>query len=749
MKLVNTIEYFKLNENGELDVFFEGIKKELNAPAKVVKSSLQNTIVNTSANSNIYVEKNQREKLQLIDGGVGVGKTTMMLKETIKTMLAGGVVVYGTHSIEAQVERSEELLNEIQNYINAGVNKLKVAHCEKVAEKVEKLKALLNRVKMVSSKGADKGETVDSMFQNVMGELKLQSNTGACVLVTNVAVRLINFDALSNNNDLLVLDDDITPYLISKPFVDHHIKAIELVKSCFNAELVKNDENGTVLKLNDKSPKFDQIIKMIECQDATNTNTKFNNELKKMANIVEKEVNNDVFLRIVKNKKGLYTIEQLTKLSKNLLDNFKHVYVLSENVKGDTSAVYCWLKEGVKYDYTMLTYDSENRGKKFMYGKDGKPAIKIFSIAGKNKFTIAKATSDQGYYEKVTNFINNLDNVNGVMVSKNSRVPDNAFSGIKSPVDNVSTVTRGRNDLTHNNVILNYGLNKVDNLQASIINSFYGVPVDVLNEQVTISAQVQNIGRGSLRTIQDKETVLIFPDNETARASMIRFAKSYPELQPFMDELLSDINGIIEDDFANVNKKYEDEKTKKRVNYLKSVHGEENVQAFIDQHGVNTAIDYFGKLNIDEKELKKQVTKIAQKAKDYKVKSTVVKQAAEKVGLNEFIEKCENLKGKAIAELVNNINAGGEVVETVSETVLETVSPTIEKTTSTIENFKNKMFKNKNDSNVSHTKAVEFGKVESKMYSNINEDLKNLATKFDNGVKETQFSMPSGVAFSY
>lgn len=127
----------------------------------------------------------------------------------------------------------------------------------------------------------------------------------------------------------------------------------------------------------------------------------------------------------------------------------------------------------------------------------------------------------------------------------------------------------------------------------------------------------------------------------------------------------------------------------------------------------------------------------------------MVKQAAEKVGLNEFIEKCENLKGKAIAELVNNINAGGEVVETVSETVLETVSPTIEKTTSTIENFKNKMFKNKNDSNVSHTKAVEFGKVESKMYSNINEDLKNLATKFDNGVKETQFSMPSGVAFSY
>ena len=750
MKLVNTIEYFKLNENGELDVFFEGIKKELNAPAKVVKSSLQNTTVNTSANSNIYREKNQREKLQLIDGGVGVGKTTMMLKETIRTMLAGGVVVYGTHSIEAQVERSVELQNEIQNYINAGVKKLKgAAHCGKVADKVEKLKALLNRVKMVSSKDLDNGLTVDSMFQNVMSELKLQPNTGACVLVTNVAVRLINFDALSNNNDLLVLDDDVTPFSMYKAFDKHNLNEVEIVKACFKTEVVKVDDNESILKINGKADQFGELIKDIERKNSTNT--KFTAEIKKVAHIIDKEKNNDLFFRIFKNKQSSYNVEQFSKLSQNVFEHFKKVYALSENVKNDNTAVYSWLKEGVKYDCTMLTYDSEKRGKKFLYGADNKPMIRIASIAGENKFTIAKATNDQQGYVKVTDYINNLGSiVEGVMFSKNNRVHETAFNNLKCAFDTVSTITRGRNDLTHNNVMLNYGLNKVDNYTGSALNSLHGVSMDELDQQVTISAQVQNIGRGALRTTQSKPVVLIFPDNETARASMIRYAKSYPELQPFVDELLSNIEVINDGQFKNEKKVYEDEKTKKRVNYLKSVHGEETVQSFIEQHGVNTAIDHFGKLNVDEKELKKNVTKIAQKVRKI-MKASIVKQAAEKIGLNEFIEKCENLKTKAIAELVKNINAGGEVVETVGETVLEVVSPTIEKTSSTIENFKNKILKNKSnsDSDVSHTKAVEFGKVESKMYSNINEDLKNLATKFDNGAKETQFSMPSAVAFSY
>lgn len=687
MKLVNTIEYFKLNENGELDVFFEGIKKELNPPAKVVKSSLQNTLVTNVTNSNIYAEENQREKLQLIDGGVGVGKTTLMLKETIKTMLAGGVVVYGTHSIDAQVERSIELQEEIQKYINAGVNKLKVAHCEKAAEKVEKLKALLNRVKMVSSKDLDKGVTVDSMFQNVMCELKLQSNTGACVLVTNVAVRLINFDALSNNNDLLVLDDDVTPFSMYKPFDKHNLNEVEIVKACFKTEVVRVDDNESTLKINGKADQFGELIKDIERKNSTNT--KFTAEIKKVAHMIDKEKNNDLFLKILKNKQGSYNVEQFSKLSQNVFEHFKTVYALSENVKNDNTAVYSWLKEGVKHDYTMLTYDSEKRGKKFLYGADNKPMIRIASIAGENKFTIAKATSDQQGYVKVTDYINNLGSiVEGVMFSKNNRVHETAFNNLKCAFDTVSTITRSRNDLMHNNVMLNYGLNKVDNYTGSSLNSLHGVSMDELDQQVTISAQVQNIGRGALRTTQTKPVVLIFPDNETARASMIRYAKSYPELQPFMDELLSNIEVINDEQFKNEKKVYEDEKTRKRVNYLKSVHGEDNVQLFIEQHGVYTAIEYFDNLSVNEKELKKQVTKIAQKARKI-MKATEVKIAAEKIGLNQFIEKCENLNGKAISELVMNINNN-------DETIAGGGVDHVEKRESTFANFKAKMKQNKN-----------------------------------------------------
>ncbi|GAA78193.1 hypothetical protein [Pseudoalteromonas sp. BSi20495] len=761
--LIKTNEYFKLNAQGELEVCFSGIKKELTATKR--KSSLQNKLV-SQTNNNIYDANNskkidscqqvKKEKLQLIDGGVGVGKTTLMLKETIKTMLAGGVVIYGTHSIDAQVERSIELQEEIQKYINAGVNKLKVAHCEKAAEKVEKLKALLNRVKMVSSKDLDKGVTVDSMFQNVMCELKLQPNTGACVLVTNVAVRLINFDALSNNNDLLVLDDDVTPFSMYKPFDKHNLNEVEIVKACFKTEVVRVDDNESTLKINGKADQFGELIKDIERKNSTNT--KFTAEIKKVAHMIDKEKNNDLFLKILKNKQGSYNVEQFSKLSQNVFEHFKTVYALSENVKNDNTAVYSWLKEGVKYDYTMLTYDSEKRGKKFLYGADGKPMIRIASIAGENKFTIAKATNDQQGYVKVTDYINNLGSiVEGVMFSKNNRVHETAFNNLKCDFDTVSTITRSRNDLMHNNVMLNYGLNKVDNYTGSSLNSLHGVSMDELDQQVTISAQVQNIGRGALRTTQTKPVVLIFPDNETARASMIRYAKSYPELQPFMDELLSNIEVINDEQFKNEKKVYENEKTRRRVNYLKSVHGEKTVQSFIEQHGAYTAIEYFDNLSVNEKELKKQVTKIAQKAKDYKVKSTEVKQAAEKIGLNEFIEKCENLKGKAIAELVMNINnndetiAGG-VVEVV-ETVQETVSTTVEKRESTFANFKAKMKQNKNIDEFKNNiggglelPSIEHGKDNQELKSvDFMDSVDNSKTAFNFGdqLKSTAFTMSS------
>ena len=758
MKTLSTTEYFKLNENGELDVFFTGIKKELNAPAKVVKSSLQNTIVNTSANSNIYVEKIQREKLQLVDGGIGVGKTTLMLKKTIKTMLGGGFVVFGVHKIETLTERALELETEIQKYIDAG--KKKAVTCNKAKEKLEKLEKLLTRIKQVSSKDLDRGVTVGSMFDSVVNELKNDNSTGACIFVTNVAVRFIDVSFTDNNKDLLVMDDDITPYIANKPFEKHTLTEVELVKACFKI-VSESNENSTYFKIDGKANQFEQLIKMIQTEN--NTNSKFTAAIKSVANVIERETNNDHYFKIVKNKDGSYNIELFSQLSQNILNNFKNVYALSENIKTDNTAVATWLREGVKYDYTMLTYDSEKRGKKFLYGADGKPMIKIASIAGENKFTIAKATSESGKngYGMVSEYINGLGSmVDSVMISKNSRVADNAFNAINSPFDVCTTVTRGRNDLTHNNVMLNYGLNKIDNNTASFLNGFYGVKMDELNSQVTISAQVQNIGRGALRKTQTKPVVLIFPDNATARLSMIRYAKSYPELQPFIDDILLNIDVINDGLFKNEKKVYEDEKTRKRVNYLKSVHGEENVQQFIDQHGVNTAIDYFGKLKIEskekDKELKKQVTVIARKVKKL-VKPENVKKAAQLIGELEFTKRVNGLKGKAIVELVNNTIAGG-VTENVIETVQETVShnpPAIEKRESTFANFKAnfkaKMKQNKIDDRKSNFNELELPSMD---HGKDNQDLAsvNFMDSFDNSktafnfgeqLKSTAFTMSS------
>ncbi|WP_352284181.1 hypothetical protein [Pseudoalteromonas sp. Q18-MNA-CIBAN-0097] len=748
MKTLNTVEYFKLNENGELDVFFTGIKKELHVPAKVVKSS-SNTIA-SNTNSNIYVEKIQREKLQLIDGGVGVGKSTLMLKETIKTMLAGGFVVFGVHKIETLTERALELETEIQKYIDAG--KKKAATCGKAKEKLEKLELLLTRIKQVSSKDLDRGVTVGSMFDNVVNELKNDNSTGACIFVTNVAVRFIDVSFTDNNKDLLVMDDDITPYIANKPFEKHTLTEVKLVKECFKI-VSESNENSTYFKVDGKANQFEQLINIIQTENKTNS--KFTAAIKSVANVIERETNNDHYLRVSKNKEGSYNIELFSKLSQNILNNFKNVYALSENIKTDNTAVATWLREGIKYDYTMLTYDTEKRGKKFLYGADGKPMIKVASIAGENKFSISKATSESGKngYGLVSDYINGLGSmVDSVMISKNSRVADNAFNAINSPFDVCSTVTRGRNDLMHNNVMLNYGLNKVDNNTGSFLNELYDVKMDELNSQVTISAQVQNIGRGALRKTQTKPVVLVFPDNATARESMIRYAKSYPELQPFIDELLSNIDVINEGLFKNEKKVYEDEKTRKRVNYLKSVHGEENVQQFIDQHGVNTAIDYFGKLAMNDKELKKQVTAIARKVKKL-VKPENVKKAAQLIGELEFTKRVNGLKGKAIVELVNNTIAGG-VTENVSETVQETVSlnpPAIEKRESTFANFKAKMKQNKIDDRKSNFNELELpsmdhGKDNQDLASvNFMDSVDNTKTAFNFGeqLKSTAFTMSS------
>tara|TARA_B110000211_G_C14092715_1_gene560153 strand:- start:1936 stop:4182 length:2247 start_codon:yes stop_codon:yes gene_type:complete len=732
--------------------FSTGIKKELIAPTKVVISSLQNTLVNHVTNSNIYVEKTQREKLQLIDGGVGVGKSTLMLKETIKTMLDGGFVVFGVHSIETLTERALELEAEIQKYINAGKKKAVTCGKAKAKAKLEKLEKLLTRIKQVSSKDLDRGVTVGSMFENVVNELKNDNSTGACIFVTNVAIRFIDFSFTANNKDLLVMDDDTTPYLVNKPFEKHSLTEVELVKACFKTEVVSK-ENETFFKINGKAQQFDQLIKMIQTENSTNS--KFTAAIKQVANVIERESNNDHYFRVVKNKDGLHSIDQFSKLSQNILNNFKNVYALSENIKTDNTAVATWLREGLKYDYTMLTYDSEKRGKKFLYGADGKPMIKIASIAGENKFTIAKATSESGKngYGLVSEYINGLGSmVDSVMISKNSRVADNAFNAINSPFDVVSTITRGRNDLMHNNVMLNYGLNKIDNNTGSFLNELYAVKMNELNSQVTISAQVQNIGRGALRTTQTKPVVLIFPDNATARESMIRYARSYPELQPFIDELLSDIDVINDGLFKNDKCKYgdvaQDAKTIKAVFELKKKHGEENVQQFIDQHGVHTAIDYFSKLTMNDKELKKQVTVIAQKVRKT-TKASEVKKAAQLIGELEFTKRVNGLDNKAIVELVNNTIAGG-VTENVSETVSH--NPTaIDKRESTIASFKAKMKQNKIDDRKSNFNELELpsmdhGKDNQELASvNFMDSVDNSKTAFNFGeqLKSTAFTMSS------
>ncbi|PAX99573.1 hypothetical protein CKO50_20390 [Pseudoalteromonas sp. HM-SA03] len=752
--LANNTDFWTVNEQGEL---------ELQAQKKVEATTVQpfpnNTLNINNSSINIYddstVVKNgcqqlNENKLKLIDGGVGVGKSTAMLKKAVKTMLAGGSVVFGVHSIDAQVERSEELLN----YINGAIKAF--AHDE---EKVNKLNSLLNRVRMVSSKDADNSGTVDNMFNNVYSELKHESNNGSCIFVTNVAARLIDFSGMDNERDVLVLDDDTTSLDFTTPFKKYTANEKEIIKACFKTTLIETTEKDELLKINGKADQFEQCLKMIETENKTST------ELVKLicmvANVIDHEKNNDHVFRI-RLDNGRYTFDLASSFSKNVLDNFVNVYALSENVQNDNTAVREWTKQGVKSDYTMMQYDSEKFGKKFLYGEDGKPMIKIASIAGDNTFKISNATSDYANgYTPIVDYLNNLveQGYTDCHVSANERVANNAFDTAKMNINRTGTITRGINSLMHCDVSLMYGVNKIDNFRCSLMQGIHKVTKEELHDQVTISALVQNIGRGALRTTQVKPVVLIFPDNETAKQAFIRYTKSYPELQPHVDELLSNIEVINEKFFDNKKKVYEDEKQRFRVNYLKGVHGADNVQSMIDEHGIYTAIEYFGKLKVeskeDAKELKKQVTKIARKVRN-KLKSTEVKKAVEKVGIVEFINQCKDLKNEKIIELVMNINNDVESkvtdeVATVQPEAKEKVNDVVEQdkrtmALSSIEKFKERMKNNKTES--THTSAVEFGKTQDKMYSNINDDLKSMRTTFDLGCKETQYSSPCAVPFS-
>lgn len=631
-----------MNKNNNL---MENKKKT--APAPQLKQSQRSTS-KVAANS-IYAAKNA-PKLMLLDGGIGVGKTTKIIIEAIKTMLAGGVVVFAVHSKLAQVERSRELVAELKKIISYYQGRLEAAPCPKTIVKITKLKKLLKNIRLVASNSKDGKATVASMFDSRLHELKEESCEGATIFVTNVAVRKIDVSYLDPKKDLLVMDDDVTTAQFKNLFSGISHDELKTFKACFNTKELKDN----VFKLIGKSEQYSQALDFISKQGCSSM---FVSAIKRIDKEIQDYKNLSFYLHINKGESGSFTLEKAEKLNSSIIANFKKVIVASENVKQDNISVFEWIRNGVPYVYEMLLHDSSVHGKKFQYSHDGKPLIKLASIAGENTFTISRASSNGATYKAVVSYLNNLPNYKNAHASLNARIHENAFEGLNASMHITSTVTRGINSLQHCDIGLFYGVNKLDNKTISKLEVLYGMSRNDLEEQVTISALVQNIGRGVLRTQQSQPVLLVFPDNETARRAVIRYAKSYPELQPHVKQLLAGMEVICEGEFNDKRAKYSDRGLSRtqlnRITYLKSIHGSEMVDLKIDELGLSDTLLFFKNRANMEKLLLKQVTGVAQKVKHY-IKSGEVKQAANRLGLANFLEMIKGMSTLQIVELISS-----------------------------------------------------------------------------------------------
>ena len=633
-----------MNKNNNL---IENKKKT--APAPQLKQSQIST--SKVATNSIYVTKNA-PKLMLLDGGVGVGKTTKIITEAIKTMLAGGVVVFAVHSKLAQVERSRELEAELKKIISYYQGRLENTSCPKIIARITKLKKLLKNIRMVASNSKDCKGTVASMFDSRFHELKEESSEGSTIFVTNIAVRKIDFSYFDPKTDLLVMDDDITTAQFDRIFSRIGQGELEMFNSCFDTK----ELDKSIFKIMGKSKKLLQTLDFVRKQGCSSM---FVSAIKRIEKEINEYKNLSFYIDINKCEDGSFIVEKVEKLNSSIIANFQKVIVASENVKQDNISVFEWIQNGVPYDYQMLLYNSSIYGKKFQYSDDGKPLIKLASIAGSNTFTISRASSNGTIYKEVVSYLNNLPQYKDAHVSLNARIHENAFEDLNACMNITSTVTRGINSLQHCDLGLFYGVNKLDNKKISKLEVLYGMTRDDLEEQVTISALVQNIGRGVLRTQQSKPVLLVFPDNDTARRAVIRYARSYPELQPHVEQLLAEMEVICESEFSDSRAKYSDKGLSRtqlnRITYLKSVHGSEIVDLKIDELGLSDTLLFFKNRANMEKVLLKQVTRVAQKVKHY-IKSGEVKQAANRLGLANFLTKVKDMSTLQVFELVVSTN---------------------------------------------------------------------------------------------
>ncbi|NSY33363.1 hypothetical protein DS891_07090 [Pseudoalteromonas sp. JC28] len=655
----------KMMESQELGI--TDTKKELNPPAKVVKSSLLNNL------NNIYEEKIEQlhklcgyftamddgcqqlndKKIHLIDGFVGVGKSLESLKLTIINMLKGNYVIYGVHTISSQLSRSEELETLLNQYINVcSDDELKSA-----------LTLLLDRIVRVSSIEKDSDSSVTSMFENTLYDIEQKDSVaGACVFVCNQAVRLLNCSAINKERSVIFFDDDNSSINKRDVLRDYKLESVKSFLSFFNTTVIEKDDKDTVLKIESLKDNHKQQLENLKI-----VNQAFYEKVKPVIEIYNRQRNNDLILFVSKNDNKRYDVILSTKLSIKLAESFSKVYAVSENVMNDNLAIFDWINNSkVGYDYSLLKYDSVNRGEKFLK-VDGELQFKIATVAGKNTFRIAKAinkVTENSVSKKITRYINSLpecyDNVHVALNKRSTGIFD---SSLKREFTETGIDTRGRNDLMDCNVSLLFGINTIRNNDKAFYKKVYKMDDQQVFDNVTIAPIMQNLGRTAIRKTQVKPYLVIFPDLNIAKLCLERLAKYYPDVftSTVIEKLINEADHLCEDDFNESNQQYSDlgldNKHYVALNRLRSKHGAENVDNMILKLNgeVLTVIEYFKNVEQQEKELNKSVSDVARKVRN-KIKSTVVKQAAEKIGKMEFINQCNELKNDKIIELVNNIN---------------------------------------------------------------------------------------------
>lgn len=501
-----------------------------------------------------------RKTVQLLDGTVGSGKTTLILKKSIELLLNGANVIIAVHSIETMEEKKEEFKELIKSHSTA--NK----------------KELFDKVYTVKS-DTNSGYVSES-FQSVIKE-ETNDPIGKCIFVCSTSLIKFNFEEMNNKKDILFIDDESSSFK-----ADHLASArgfeINRILKCFKYIKSNETEHGSIFSLIKINSAFNKAV--------SDTRSELLNIFKPLILKIKKYIDQgssaDVQLVALKgDTRDSYDLYLTTLLSPKIADNFASVVWVGDEVDNNLN-VQLWKKSGVKFKYNKLKnnrYDFSKRD------------ISIYSIGGSTRVGTTKfITNDAIKNDLAAIIINKFSRQHkNCLVSLNTKNKASTLTSNLSKHFNLSilsTVTKGSNQYTENSLIICAGSNRPNDRILKLNELIYGLNIEEQLAQSEYNNYFQTAIRGSLRdTKNTSKAVIVLPDDKVANYVQKRFQDEFNiciKVEVLCTELTSKIFNkkpgrkvkIRKEDGSSLSAS-ERQKLKRR----RSDFGKENIKSLIDR----------------------------------------------------------------------------------------------------------------------------------------------------------------------